>query len=315
MRDSISIQTGPLSTYQVSRREHQAHMRGIKHGIPRLLARLEAMNAQRRGAPGFIIHHTPREYVRVVREDFQTDLYTVLDGGDVRSYYSRGGRLSVSEWMEMTVYRGDPPSGYPITMHDVYVSGRVTYKTGNPNRNNAWQEFERALTARELGVVEAKAPVGFSFRISDPYGVNFPGVMCYKHLDGVDLDLSLRTGSGDLANWALWETAKFFSRIDGRGLLLEDSDRLGNFFIEHGDTFIFRFLDLERMHRPVPYPAQLKAEMLMKFIRKAMEVTRKLSVDFMTPDKVEEFVAVCLNPRSRAATLVYQMVESEGLLS
>jgi hypothetical protein len=212
--------------------------------------------------------------------------------------------MSLSEWKLDSAYHGDQEmTPYPITMHDVYAQDGVTIKTGNPYMNNAPEEFHRALHARFLGVVEAKSPVGFSFHTEDVYGVNNPGKMFYKHISGQDLESAIGHGDRDLMNWALWETGKFFSRLINARLFLGDANRLANYFIEENPaTRVFRFLDMELVSYHQAYGSEKKIEMLSSFMKSA------LARGFLTPERLGEFVIVCLGAHAKSTELVDRLL-------
>ncbi len=284
-----SIPYGNNNKYSISHKEHQENLRNLRR-LPQVLKEIPALDRGFAEKPRFIITQKGKQ-VTVIRKDYQNGLRDLISSFEEN--FSR--KLSLSEWRLMTLYRGQNPEGLPITMHDVYVeydfkSGqKITIKTGNPFRNNAWLEFYRALYARYLGIVEAKSPIGFSFWSDDLYGIEKPGRMFYKHLEGIDIITALQKESQDMLNWALWEAGKFFSRLIKARLFLEDSHRIRNFFIEESPaTIVFRFLDLEYMRYLPVYGREKQQEMLTKFIQEA------LKIGFLDEDRLGEFKLVCL---------------------
>jgi hypothetical protein len=292
----ITLKIRNLS-YHVDAKQHRRNQRRLRQ-LPQVLDRIPELAQHFVGKPQFIVERRGSR-VSVMREDHRDELQRLIDLPE-ESY---SDRLSLSEWRLETEYGGQEELvPFPITLHDVYEREGVTIKTGNPHSNNAGEEFFRALHARFLGVVEAKSPIGFSFDASDLYGVKNPGRMFYKHMAGQDLAATIKRGNQDLLNWALWESGKFFSRLLHARLYLEDSDRIGNYFIEDNPaTKVFRFLDLERVsYRPV-YSNEQKAEMLSKFILVS------LNNGFITPERLGEFVIVCLGSHSRSPALVEKL--------
>ncbi|MFH1683576.1 MAG: hypothetical protein ABIA67_01705 [Candidatus Margulisiibacteriota bacterium] len=198
---------------------------------------------------------------------------------------------------------------YPVTLHDVYAQDGVTVKTGNPYRNNAWEEFYRALHARYLGIVEAKAPIGFSFHTDDLYGVEKPGKMFYKHLEGQSLEAVIKVEDDEFLHWALWETGKFFSRLINANLYLEDPHRLGNYFIENSPIAnVFRFLDLERVRYVRAYSNEMKIKMLEEFIKAACE-----EGFIASPKSLCEFVMICVGARMSSADLIKRFLSQPSI--
>jgi|GEM_PF-4947767 len=293
----ITITKGNTS-YSVDARAHQKNLHRLKH-IPRMLRRMKEMSAYFVGKPQFIIRQEGEE-VTAVREDYRQILPRLVATAE-EDYVER---LSLSEWnLDVKYGWNEELAPWPITMHDVYAHVEVTVKTGNPYRNNAFIEFYRALQARFLGVVEAKSPIGFYFHTGDLYGERNPGKMFYRHIKGQDLERAIREGNAALLNWALWECGKFFSRLINANLYLEDSDRIGNFFIENNPaTNVFRFLDLERVRYLQEYGDREKAEMLSKFIKKA------IADGFLTAERLGEFVIVCLGTHSSSPELVGELL-------
>ena len=234
--------------------------------------------------------------VTAIREDHSREISTLINMPE--SDYVQ--RLSLSEWNLMTSYHGDDSLvRVPVTMHDVFVQGKITIKTGNPYMNNAWEEFYNALRARYLGIVEAKSPIGFSFWLDDIYGERKPGKVFYKHLTGMDLEEAIRKNDASLLNWALWEAGKFLSRLIHAHLYLFDSERLGNYLIESSSAVrVFRFLDMEKMYYLPKYSDEKKVKMLTGFIQKASHV------GFLSPEKMSEFIIVCSGGSDRLASLV-----------
>jgi hypothetical protein len=277
----------------VGSREHRNNIQKLKQ-IPHVLKEIRELSGRFIGKPQFNIQQKDN-FIRVIRQDYQKILPSLIAFPE--DCYSH--QLSLSEWVRDAIYRGTDPKDLPVTLHDVYTQEGVTIKTGNPYCNNAWEEFYRALNARCLGIVEAKPPIGFSFWLDDPYGQEKPGKMFYKHLQGKDLGMISGKGDRSLPNWALWEAGKFFSRLINAHLYLEDSDRLGNYFIEeYPSTKVFRFLDLERLYFIPAYSHQSMAEMLGKFIKES------LKEGLLTTERLGEFLIVCLGAHSRAISLV-----------
>lgn len=251
------------------------------------------------GKPQFVIEKKG-DRTTVFREDYYSQLAEVV----AEHQPEDGQRLSVSEWEVFSKYHGIEPERPPVTMHDVFSLEGLTIKTGNPFRNNAFEEFHRALLARCAGIVEAKSPLGFIFWQNDIYGERQPGLMFYKHLNGLDLDKAIDAEDEGAMNWALWESGKFFSRLINAKLYLEDADRLNNYFIEkNAANRIFRFLDLERLHPIGQYTDKKKAEMITNFGRKA------IGRGWLTQEKLGEFIIVALGADSPAADLVRQALE------
>jgi hypothetical protein len=288
----IIIRKGSFE-YSVGLQEHRNNIQRLKQ-IPNALKEIRGLSRRFIGKPQFIIQQKDN-FIRVIRQDYQKILGSLIALPE--DCYSQ--QLSQSEWRTDAVCRGIEPKRLPLTLHDVYTQEGVTIKTGNPYCNNAWEEFYRALHARCLGIVEAKSPIGFSFWLDDPYGMEKPGKMFYKHLGGKDLGMVSGKGDKSLLNWALWEAGKFFSRLINAHLYLEDSDRLGNYFIEeYPSTKVFRFLDLERMYFIPAYSHKSMAEMLSKFIKKSLEE------GLLTSERLGEFLIVCLGAHSPAISLV-----------
>ncbi len=298
MAKGIVIRVGN-KTYQISAREHAAKKRAVRKLKREVLqqGKIQALSSQFVGKPQFIIERR-EDLVLVAREDCRQQIMELAGKQEWKHY----PQLSCSEWQLDMKHRGfEEAVDLPITLHDVYEEDGITVKTGNPYRNNSWEEFMRALTARSLGLVEAKSPLGFSFWLDDIYGQKKPGKMFYKHLDGVDLDQAIKAGNLKLLNWALWEAAKFFSRLINANLCLEDSDRMGNYFIETNQAIpVFRFLDLEAMPFLAVYSNQQKAEMLARFIQKA------LKEGFLTEERLGEFIIVAQGSKSAIYSLVQQ---------
>ena len=266
--------------------------------MPKALARMQELSRSFAGKPQFVIK-IDGHCVSGIREDYLERINPLIrrDPSD----FPR--RLSTSEWRFDIVYHGneDYLGGVPLTLHDVFEQDGITVKTGNPYSNNSWIEFFRALQARHCGLVEAKSPVGFVYWTDDLYGENRPGRMFYKHLDGVDIEKALSMSDQQTLNWALWETGKFFSRLINARLYLEDSDRLGNLFIENGPRAkVFRFLDLEAMTYQPAYSNAKKTEMLAKFIKSAVDK------GFLSPERLGEFMLVCVGANIKLLPMLFK---------
>ena len=274
--------------HRIPQKVHKKNLNDIKFQLPKILREIPRLSKSFIGKPQLLIDRY-EDRVTVIREDYKDVLDSLIDISE-ECYLQR---LTISEWRLFHEYHGEEPNDYPVTLHDVYAQEDVTIKTGNPNMNNAWLEFYRALLSRYLGIVEAKSPIGFSFWLDDIYGVQKPGKMFYKHLSGVDFEQALCNMDEETLNWAIWETGKFFSRLINAHLYLEDVDRFGNYFIEDAPaTKVFRFLDLEKMDYFQTYSKRKIKEMLAKFIKEA------LRTGFLTQDKLGEFVIVCLGAYS-----------------
>lgn len=286
--------------YTVSAQDHAINLAKVST-IPKVLTEIDRIGRRFHGKPQFEIHQTGTRIV-VAREDYQDKLSRLIAETE-GSFVGRGERYSLSEWNEITLYKGDYNGNCPITMHDVFAVDDITIKTGNPYRNNSWEEFINALRARSLGVVEAKSPLGFVYWLDDLYGAYRPGIMFYKNINGNDLETILAKGNIDLINWALWEAGKFFSRLINAQLYLEDSDRLGNYFIEDNlAAKVFRFLDMEYVFAHQDNGTEKAAQMLMRFCKKALQR------GFLTPEKIGEFLIVCVGAHLSADHLIAQLM-------
>jgi hypothetical protein len=267
--------------------------------LPTLLKEIVRLSGSFAGKPQFVIEQAGPK-VTVFREDYLGQLRELAR--DEQGNF--GHRLSVSEWEVCSLYRGENPTGEAITLHDVFTRDGLTIKTGNPFCNNAYEEFHRALYARYAGLVEAKSPLGFVFHLDDIFSVGKPGLMFYKHIQGRDLEQALGSDSVGVLNWALWEAAKFFSRLINAGIYLEDADRINNYFIERtAESRVFRFLDLEKAYRLPEYPDRKKAELVVNFARRAIEC------GFLDKERLGEFVIVVLGAGSPAAEPVWQALK------
>jgi len=272
-----------IKSYSIPLSEHNANMGKLKRFLPWTLKTIPVLSQKFTGKPQFIISQQ-RQRLTVIREDHQKNLYDLTRTPEENF----PKQFTLSEWKAATLAGAEQVYGLPLTMHDVYCLNGVTIKTGNPDRNNSWEEFYLALSCRARGIVEAKSPIGFSFRMDDPYGVKEPGRMFYKHLQGVDLINAMKSESEDTINWAVWEVGKFFSRLVKARLHLADPHRLGNFFFEQTpSTKVFRFLDLERMRYVKHLNRAMAREMVEAFIKEAMQI------GFLNKEKLGEFKIVC----------------------
>ena len=94
-----------------------------------------------------------------------------------------------------------------------------------------------------------------------------------------------------------------YSRLINARLFLADADRLGNYFIEENPaTRVFRFLDLEMVSYHQAYSGEKKIEMLAKFIKSAR------AEGLLTPERLGEFVIVCLGAHGRSADLAERLL-------
>jgi hypothetical protein len=272
-----------IKSYSIPLSEHNANIGKLKRFLPWTLKNIPVLSQKFTGKPQFIIQRE-KSFISLIREDHQNRLKELSETPEP----SLGRQLTISEWKSIVHPGAEDVYKLPVTMHDVFFQNGVTVKTGNPYRNNSWEEFYLALSCRARGIVEAKSPIGFSFRMDDPYGVKEPGRMFYKHLQGVDLINAMKSESKDTINWAVWEVGKFFSRLVKARLHLADPHRLGNFFLEQTpSTKVFRFLDLERMRYTKHLNRVMAREMVEAFIKEAMQI------GFLNEEKLGEFKIVC----------------------
>jgi hypothetical protein len=171
----------------------------LKRDLPKVLKAIPLLSEKLIGHPPFIISRT-ETLVTVIRKDYGRR----LDGLATDPVCLFANRLTFSEWTFLTKCGGLNPGGLPITMHDVLEDNGIITKIGNPYRNDSWREFHLALTRLAKGIPDPKSPVGFSFRLNDPYGVKRAGRIFYEHREGPNIIEALQNKFGGPIDVAAW---------------------------------------------------------------------------------------------------------------
>ena len=249
--------------------------------------------------PRFVFFDDGRGNVFVAREDCREQIE--------RTKYDLGRQVTISEY-DLVRYYDDEPSGYHVTMHNVWVNEGtgIVAKLGNPYRDRAPQEFMFALKTKYFrGLVELEVPLGFMVNMEHPDStqeegkayVYYPGQrepeytrMFYKYIKGRSLDHLLKEKKIEELNWILWEIAKLFSRLISFKILFKDPHRWNNYYIETNghNQEVLRLFDCEFII-PKEEISQLELEqMLYVFLEEA------LKVGFIDASRLDDFLMVCL---------------------